>query len=146
MADRVFAGAFLVIALLYTYIAFTIIKAPFQYDPLGPESWPRIIGLAACLCALYLILRPDVEKLSTSLSTVGRLALVVVLLLAYARLYEPLGFLVATWVFAAVFGWRLGATPGRAIAFGGVTGVVGYFVCTRLLELNLPAGLLNHIL
>ncbi|WP_067333881.1 tripartite tricarboxylate transporter TctB family protein [Stappia indica] len=146
MADRVFAGAILVIALLYTYIAFTVIKAPFQYDPLGPESWPKLLGIVASLCAIYLIARPDVARLKADLGTLGRLALVVVMLLAYGRLFEPLGFLVSTWVFCTAFGIMLGATPLKAFAFGAVTGTVGYFACTRLLELNLPAGLLNHIL
>ena len=39
MADRIFAGLLLLVTLAYGFIAFTIIKAPFQYDPLGPESW-----------------------------------------------------------------------------------------------------------
>jgi putative tricarboxylic transport membrane protein len=140
MADRLFAGAILLVALAYTIVAFTIIKAPFQYDPLGPESWPRILGIVASLCAIYLIARPDVARLGASGKTVGRLALVVVMLMAYGRLYEPAGFLLSTWLFCAVFAWMLGAAVPRAIAFGAATGIIGYFVCTRLLELNLPAG------
>lgn len=145
MADRLFAGALLVIALAYTFIAFTVIKAPFQYDPLGPESWPRILGILASLCALQLVLRPDVERLGATTKTVARLALVVAMLLVYGRLFEPLGFILSTWLFCAVLATMLGAAPLRAVLFGGATGIVGYFVCTRLLELNLPAGLTGFL-
>ncbi|WP_040664955.1 tripartite tricarboxylate transporter TctB family protein [Nitratireductor aquibiodomus] len=146
MADRIFAAAILAIALAYTIIAFTIIRAPFQYDPLGPESWPQILGVLACLCCLWLIVRPDVAKLDTKTSTLGRLAIVVLMLFAYAWLYQPLGFVIATWVFAAAFSLLLGATIVRALIFGAATGIVGYFVCTILLELNLPDGLLKSLL
>lgn len=141
MADRVFAGAILVIALLYTYIAFTVIEAPFQYDPLGPESWPRILGILAMACALYLVIRPDVAQLGTSTKTLGRLAVVVVLLFAYGYLFERLGFILSTWLFCATLAWMLGAAPLRAVLFGAAAGIVGFFVCTKLLELNLPVGL-----
>lgn len=146
MADRIFAGAMLAIALAYTIIAFAIIKAPFQYDPLGPESWPRMLGIVAGLCCLYLLVRPDLSRFDVSVPTLGRLAAVVVLLFAYAWLYQPAGFVVATWAFAAVFATMLGATPLKAFLFGGATGIVGYFVCTVLLELNLPAGIIEPLL
>lgn len=146
MADRVFAGVTLIIALAYTIVAFTVIKAPFQYDPLGPETWPRILGVLATLCCLYLLVRPDIARFSADAPTLLRLGAVAVLLLAYGRLYEPAGFLVSSWAFATVLACMLGARLPRAILFGAVTGTVGYFVCTRLLELNLPAGIIEPLL
>lgn len=146
MADRIFAGAILLIAFAYTIIAFTVIGAPFQYDPLGPETWPRLLGGAACLSCIYLIAKPDIARLDIRLATLGRLAVVVTLLFAYAWLYQPLGFVISTWVFAAVFAAMLGAAPPRAVLFGAATGIVGYFLCTVLLELNLPGGLLESLL
>lgn len=143
MADRIFAGVLLLLALGYTIIAFVAIKAPFQYDPVGPEGWPRLLGVTALVCAGYLVLHPTVASLEVTRSTAGRLALVVVLLLAYAAAFEPLGFIVSTWLFCAVLAAILGASPARAFAFGAASGVLGYLVFTFLLGLNLPSGLLK---
>ncbi|MEM8823868.1 MAG: tripartite tricarboxylate transporter TctB family protein [Pseudomonadota bacterium] len=142
MADRIFAGALLLVIVGYAFIAFTIIQAPFQYDPLGPETWPQILGVLAGLCCLFILARPDVNRFPATLRTVWRLAAVIVLLSAYAWAFERLGFILATTAFCTLFAAFLGARWPFAAAFGTVTGVVGYFLCTRLLELNLPEGML----
>ncbi|RAI03230.1 tripartite tricarboxylate transporter TctB family protein [Acuticoccus sediminis] len=140
MVDRLFAGVLFLVALGYTYIAFTAIKAPFQYDPLGPESWPQLLGIVALLCSGYLFARPEVASFGLKLPTWGRLAILVVLLFGYAELFRPAGFIVATFAFCSLLSLMLGARILPALGFGAATGVVGFFLCTRVLELNLPAG------
>lgn len=143
MADRTFAGVLLLAAIGYTIIAFTAIQAPFQYDPLGPESWPRILGLVAIPCALFIIARPDVVALGVPVRTWGRLGALVLMLLIYAYLFQPLGFVIATFAFCAALSLMLGARVLPALAFSFGIGVFGYLLCTKLLELNLPAGVLT---
>lgn len=143
MADRIFAGILLLVAIGYTIIAFTVIKAPFQYDPLGPESWPRILGIVALPCILFILARPDVSTLGVPAKTWGRLAALVVMLWAYAFLFQPLGFILATFAFCMALSLMLGARLVSALVFSGAIGVLGYFVCTKLLEINLPAGVLT---
>ena len=145
MANRFFAGAILIVALCYRVIAFTLNKAPFQYDPLGPETWPRLVGIATMLCSGVLLLRPDAKVFDVPMHTFHRLVLLIVLLFAYAALFQPLGFIMATLLFCAGLGLMLGARPGPALLFGLATGVVGYFVCFRRLKLNLPGGLLGQV-
>lgn len=146
MADRIFAGLLLLVAIGYTIIAFTIIRAPFQYDPLGPESWPRLLGLASIACCIFVLLRPDVENLGIGRATVLRLLALVTMLLGYAWLFQPLGFIFSTWLFCIALSLMLGAKPLAAGAFGAAAGVIGYLVCTILLDLNLPAGILKSVL
>lgn len=146
MADRIFAGMLLVIATIYTVMAFTVIKAPFQYDPLGPESWPRLIGIGAIICCALILLRPVNATLNASMTTIGRLVALVAMLSAYAWAYQPLGFVLSTWAFCFALSMMLGAGLKAAVAFGAVAGIVGYAVCTLLLDLNLPAGLLDFVL
>lgn len=143
MADRIFAGVLLVVAIGYTIIAFTVIRAPFQYDPLGPESWPRILGLVAIPCILFILARPDVASLGLPAKTWGRLAALIVMLCVYSYLFQPLGFIIATFAFCMALSLMLGAKLLPALAFSAGIGVLGYFVCTKLLELNLPAGVLT---
>lgn len=140
MADRIFGCIALAIAIIYGFIAFTIIRAPFQYDPLGPETWPRILSVVAGLCCLYVIIRPDKGKFKLLGNTLVRILVIVVLLTGYAYLFEPLGFIVATALFCAVLSRMLGASNWQAVLFGVVSGVAGYGLCSGLLDLNLPFG------
>lgn len=145
MIDRIFAGTLLLITLAYGFIAFTLIKAPFQYDPIGPEGWPQILAIVAVICLIMLLIRPDVDSLDTDRPTWIKLASASAMLLAYAELYEPLGFIIATALFATLMARLLGATWGRSAAFGTTIGVAGYLVCAGLMGLNLPAGRLPKI-
>ncbi len=146
MADRIFGCIALAIALGYGFIAFTIIEAPFQYDPLGPESWPRILAVAAALCCLYIIIFPDGTRFRVLGTTLARVGLLLVILSAYAYLYEPLGFIVSTTLFCLVLSKILGATFLQAGIFGVASGSFGYLVCAVLLDLNLPEGIVLKLL
>ncbi|CUX83049.1 MAG: TTT-type tricarboxylic acid uptake system permease component TctB [Roseibaca calidilacus] len=143
MADRIFAGLLLLVALGYSVIAFTAIKAPFQYDPVGPEGWPQILGIVAILCTAFIMLRPDIMHFDANAKTLRRIAVLLVLLFAYAAAFQPVGFILATWLFCTTLSIILGARPVRAVGYGAATGIIGYFVCTGLLDLNLPAGILQ---
>lgn len=140
MVDRIFAGVLLVVTLAYAVIAFTAISAPFQYDPLGPESWPRILSLVAMACILVILFKPDTESMGVARKTWFRLAATVVMLGAYAELYEPLGFILATILFGTTLCAMLGAGALRSVIFGVASGVGAYLLCATLLDLNLPEG------
>ncbi|WOI57963.1 tripartite tricarboxylate transporter TctB family protein [Palleronia sp. LCG004] len=140
MADRIFAGVLLVVSLAYAVIAFTAISAPFQYDPLGPESWPRLLAIVAIVCLLIILWKPDTDSLGVTGRTWFRLAATIILLVAYAELYEPLGFIVSTILFGTTMAAMLGAGILRSAAFGLAAGIAGYLLCVMLLDLNLPAG------
>lgn len=140
MADRIFAAVLLAAAIGYAIIAFAVISAPFQYDPLGPESWPQILSVTAILCLACVLWRPDVAGLDITRKVWFRLGAAVALLLAYGRLYEPLGFVLSTAIFGAILARMLGAPGWRAPAFGIAAGVLGWLLCVTLMDLNLPEG------
>ncbi|MCV2867456.1 tripartite tricarboxylate transporter TctB family protein [Defluviimonas sp. WL0002] len=140
MVDRIFAGVLLVVSLAYAVIAFTTIKAPFQYDPLGPESWPQILSLVAIACLLVILWKPDATEMGVARATWFRLGATIVMLLAYAELYEPLGFILSTILFGAALCSMLGAGMARSVTFGVAAGIAGYLLCVTLLDLNLPEG------
>lgn len=146
MSDRIFAAITLAIFLIYGIIAFTIIKAPFQYDPLGPESWPRILSVVAILCSLYIMARPDKVSFGVANQTLVRITIVVALLSAYAYFFEIAGFIIATAVFCSLFSRLFGASTKEAILFGLATGICGHLLCVMLLDLNLPEGILAPLL
>ena len=140
MVDRIFAGVLLIVTLAYAVIAFTAISAPFQYDPLGPESWPQILSLVAIACLLVILWKPDADSMDVTRRTWFRLGATIVLLCAYAELYEPLGFILSTILFGTALCAMLGAGIVRSLVFGVSAGVAGYLLCVTLLDLNLPQG------
>jgi putative tricarboxylic transport membrane protein len=146
MADRILGCIVLAIALTYAFIAFMVIKAPFQYDPLGPETWPQILSVVAAICCLFIIIWPDGRGFKLPQNTLVRISLVVILLVLYAWLYEPLGFIISTALFCGILTMMLGATLIRAAVFGICFGVIGHFLCVKLLALNLPDGVLSKLL
>ena len=145
MADRIFNGLLLIVAVLYAWIAFTAIRAPFQYDPLGPESWPRILGVFAALCALWLVARPDIRSLGVAGGTWARLAALLAMLALYAYAFQPLGFVLSTFGFCLALSLMLGARPLPSVLFAAVTGFLGYVVSVNLLDLNLPPGVFEAL-
>lgn len=146
MADRLFALFALIAGGIYTYVAFAVIKAPFQYDPLGPETWPQVLAIVFLCCSAYILIRPDQIQMVLDRSVSIRLAFLIVMLAGYAELYQPLGFVISTALFCSLFSIMLGANRLHAIAFGCATGIIGYGICALLLGLNLPEGLLAPLL
>lgn len=146
MVDRIFAGVLLIVTLAYAVIAFTAISAPFQYDPLGPESWPQILSIVAVACLLVILWKPDATKMDVTRKAWFRLAATVIMLAAYAELYEPLGFILSTILFGTSLCAMLGAGLVRSLVFGVTAGVAGYLLCVSLLDLNLPDGELIEML
>lgn len=141
MADRVFAFGALALAAFYGFVALGL-KAPFQYDPLGPETWPQLLAVVFALCAAGVLVRPEPEPDWGGAVTLRRLGLSLAALIVYAVLFELLGFIVTTSVYTAGMASWGGVRPLQAVTYGLGLGVLGYFVCTRLLVLNLPAGIL----
>ncbi|MFP7571999.1 tripartite tricarboxylate transporter TctB family protein [Marivita sp. S2033] len=140
MADRIFAGVLFLVTVAYAIIAFVSISAPFQYDPLGPESWPQILSVIALLCLVHILWKPDVDGLEVNRPTIFRLLFMVALMIVYAELYEPVGFIISTILFGALTARMLGATLKHSAVFGLAAGIGGYLLCAILLDLNLPEG------
>ena len=145
MADRLFSAALLLVALGYTWIAFSAIGARIQYDPLGPESWPRILGVLVSVFLVVRLIWPRAAALELPRGTLARLATALALLLAYALLFQPLGFVLATLLFCTAITVLLGGRPTTALIFGASAGIAVYILCVLLLDLNLPAGLLAFL-
>jgi putative tricarboxylic transport membrane protein len=139
MSDRLLGGVMLALALAFVAGAMQI-KSAIVFDALGPKSFPIIIGVLLALASLYPLFRPDPEPdwppPARGLEIVAALGVMI----AYALLLEPLGFVVATALAAAVLSWRLGASLAIA-AIAGVGIAIGIYVVFHLvLGLSLARG------
>lgn len=128
-SDRIFGLVMAVIALAYIASAFQI-QTSFLSDPVGPKTFPVIIGAIGALSAMFLVFRPDPEPQWPAAKTFGALAIAVIVLVLYAYSLRPLGFLLPTAIAAAVLSYQISPRPKYA-AMVGIGLSAGLFIIFR---------------
>ena len=140
MSDRIFTAIFLVVLAGLAWVAWKI-DAPFSYEPIGPKAYPLLLFGLMAACAVWILVKPDAkaewpEGRSLRLKVAGLLGI----LLAWALLFHPLGFIVSTTLASIAIG-RLFDAPWRAnVVAGVVSGVSLYLFFDKLLAVALPSG------
>lgn len=142
--DRWIALIILGIALAYGYAAFFTMDAnlaPFmQRNPVWPSTFPKVLSVLAILTALIILLglekapvaqnKPDIDYRRLGDYNIGQATALLGLMVGYALLLRPAGFLLATAGFLIIGSIILGERrfhimlPVAALA----TGVVWYLV------------------
>ena len=105
-SDRIFGLVMATVALAYIASA-TQIQTSFLSDPVGPKTFPVLIGIVCAICAMFMVLKPDPEPDWPVLRTFGALFFAIVVLVAYAYTLKPLGFLMPTAIAAGVLSLSL---------------------------------------
>jgi putative tricarboxylic transport membrane protein len=140
MYVRLFAVSWLLLCAVLAVLAWGF-QAPFAYDPVGPRAYPLLLLSLMAAGSLWLIYKPGVMEQHLNLQSVKRALLCILALLAYALLFETLGFVIST----ALGTFALGLLfTGRLLpcAISGVLmGVVLYSLFDLLLDVPLPLGL-----
>lgn len=144
MYDRLFGAVWLLLCAGLAVIAWGF-QAPFSYDPVGPRAYPLLLLALMVAGSAWMILRPShIEHLLSRHQSL-RALICVVCLLAYALLFEPLGFIIST----AFAGFALGLLFGgqvRACAIAGaLMGMLLYGLFDLLLDVPLPLGVLSFL-
>jgi putative tricarboxylic transport membrane protein len=139
MGDRLFGGIGIVLAAFFIWQA-TTIQESFIQDPVGPKTFPIIIGLLLGISSLVILLRPDPRPDWPAAGRLAEIAVAVVVLLAYAYALPQVGFLIATAIAAAYLSWRLGTVPLQALAAGIAISIGIYVVFHLILGLSLAKG------
>ncbi|MBA1274983.1 tripartite tricarboxylate transporter TctB family protein [Stutzerimonas azotifigens] len=145
MYVRVFAALWLLACVGLGLIAWGF-QAPFAYDPVGPRAYPLLLILLMACGSLWLLVKPKGEATPAfDWTMASRVALCIAALLAYALLFEPLGFVIST----ALAGFCIGLLfNGRlwACALSGVLlGVLLYALFDYALDVPLPLGVLRFL-
>lgn len=125
-ADRIFGAVVTLVALAFIASA-TQIQTSFLADPVGPRTFPYIIGGVAAICGIVVVLRPDEAPNWPELRTFGTLVFAVTVLVAYAYALKPLGFLLPTAIAAAILSYLI-APRAVPAALAGLGLSVGLFV------------------
>jgi len=135
-SDRIFGLVVAIVALAYIASA-TQIQTSFLSDPVGPKTFPIIIGVVCAISALFMVVKPDPEPDWPVLRTFGALFFAVAVLVAYAYSLKPLGFLMPTAVAAGVLSFQISPRIKTA-ALAGPGLSIGLFILFKyILDLGL---------
>lgn len=140
MYVRLFAAIWLLFCAVLAVVAWGF-QAPFAYDPVGPRAYPLLLLALMAAGSLWLLCKPGLFEQTLNTRAALRATLCVLTLLAYALMFETLGFIVSTALAAFALGLLF---TGRLIpcAISAVLmGVLLYGLFDYLLDVPLPLGL-----
>jgi putative tricarboxylic transport membrane protein len=143
LGDRILGLGLLVLAVAYGWTAQQWPEPFGGAEGVGPETFPTILSVVLVAGSLYLMVKPDPDAQWPLGKTALELVVSLVVLVIYAMLLEPLGFVIATTLAVGTLSWRMGALPARAFLTGLVSAVVVFVLFNYGLDLSLPAGLLE---
>ena len=116
-SDRIFGLVAVIAALAYVASALQL-QTSFLSDPIGSKTFPILIGVVAILCGLTMMFRPDPDPDWPAARTFGALLIAVLVLIAYAYLLKPWGFLIPTALAAGILSYQISPRPLPAVLSG----------------------------
>lgn len=117
MSDRILGLVVLLVSIGYIVSAASI-QTGFMVDPVGPKTFPRVVGGIAALCAVLIFLKPDAGPSWPEGRTWLSLGVALVTLIGYAYSLKPLGFLIPTALAAGVLSYQIRPRTLPAILTG----------------------------
>jgi len=143
LGDRILGLGLLVLAVAYGWVAQQWPEPFGGAETVGPETFPTILSVVLVVGSLYLMVKPDPDAQWPVGKSAMELVVSLVVLVAYALLLEPLGFVIATTMAVGTLSWRMGANPKPAFMTGLLSAIVVFVLFNYGLSLSLPAGLLE---
>jgi putative tricarboxylic transport membrane protein len=147
MSDRILGAVCVVVASGMAWAAQGY-AAAISYEPVGPRAFPLLLSGLMALAGLWLVFKPGVGK-STAVFDAGnftRIGISALSIMAYAALFQTLGFIVATALIALPVGMAFGGRWKQTLLGGLGLGVALFFLFDKLLDVVLPAGVLSFLL
>lgn len=148
MGDRILGLLSLVLAAAMAWAAHSY-AADISYEPVGPRAFPTLLAAVLALTGLWLALRPSRTPAGDGTAQLGvwwPLALTVAAMLAYALLFQWLGFVLVTALMALPVGRSFGGRPLPLLATGLGLGLGLFFLFDKVFDVILPTGVLAFVL
>lgn len=105
-SDRIL-GLVVVLGALAFFAGALQIETSFLSDPLGPRTFPMIVAAVGLLSGLIILWRPDESPEWPTGANLAHMAIAFVVLVAYAYMLAPFGFLLATALTAGVISYQI---------------------------------------
>lgn len=142
MNDRILGLGAMLFAVFMIWKAVGLV-APFSYEPLGPRIFPLLVASLIALCGLWLCIKNTYQAEPISRAAKLRIALMFVCILAYALIFQWLGFVIATTLMTMIVGRLFGGTWGTCLIAGVILSISFFLLFDRVMDVVLPTGLLG---
>ena len=145
--QRAFAAVLLLACAALAIMAWPY-QAAFSYEPVGPRAYPLLLLVLLGLAALYMLIRPATIVHSEDEPQLDRqgmlkIAACIGLLLLFAGLFEPLGFILSSILIGVPMARLYGGRWVPALVVIPLTTFALYVLFDRLMDVPLPLGLLS---
>ncbi|KTB80869.1 tripartite tricarboxylate transporter TctB family protein [Pseudomonas syringae] len=145
--QRIFAAILLLACAGLALMAWPY-QAPFSYEPVGPRAFPLLMLGLMSAGLLYLLIRPAAivhteEEPALDRPTLIKIGACIVLLLIFAGLFEPLGFILSSILIGIPMARLYGGRWLPSIVVVILMSVGLYLLFDKAMDVPLPLGLLS---
>ncbi|PBP66944.1 hypothetical protein CCL21_18975 [Pseudomonas syringae] len=145
--QRIFAGVLLLACIGLALMAWPY-QAPFSYEPVGPRAFPLLMLGLMGVALLYLLIRPTPivhtkEDPELDRETLIKIGVCIVLLLVFAGLFEPLGFILSSILIGIPMARLYGGRWLPSVVVVILMSVGLYLLFDKAMDVPLPLGLLS---
>ncbi|MBP5948912.1 MULTISPECIES: tripartite tricarboxylate transporter TctB family protein [Pseudomonas] len=147
LLQRIFASVLLLACVGLALMAWPY-QAAFSYEPVGPRAFPLLmLGLMGA-ALLYMVFRPTPiehteDEPPLDRQTLTKISICVVLLLVFAGLFEPLGFILSSMLIGIPMARLYGGRWMPSVVVTTLMAIGLYLLFDRVMDVPLPLGLLD---
>ena len=147
LLQRIFASVLLLVCVGLARMAWPY-QAAFSYEPVGPRAFPLLmLGLMGA-ALLYMVFRPTPiehteDEPPLDRQTLTKISICVVLLLVFAGLFEPLGFILSSMLIGIPMARLYGGRWMPSVVVTTLMAIGLYLLFDRVMDVPLPLGLLD---
>lgn len=147
LIQRIFAAFLLLVCAGLALMAWPY-QAPFSYEPVGPRAFPLLMLGLMGLALVYMLLRPTPivhteEDPKLDRETIIKITACVVLLLIFAGLFEPLGFILSSILIGIPMARLYGGRWLPSVIVVILMSIGLYLLFDKAMDVPLPLGLLD---
>ncbi|MCQ9392486.1 tripartite tricarboxylate transporter TctB family protein [Pseudomonas viridiflava] len=145
--QRVFAGVLLLVCIGLALMAWPY-QAPFSYEPVGPRAFPLLMLGLMGVALLYMLIRPtpivhSEDEPPLDRETLVKIGICIALLLVFAGLFEPLGFILSSILIGIPMARLYDGRWVPSVLVVILMSVGLYLLFDKAMDVPLPLGLLS---
>ena len=141
IADRKYAIVMLVLSIIYCAAALSL---DADFNPVNEKFYPFVLSVLMIVSSIGLFIWPSPHTTSWPKGrNVLKIGITFCAILVYCFVLQKIGFIISASVLMGICMWVFEAERKWIAPVSIVTAISFYIVFDRVLELNLPAGLLN---
>jgi putative tricarboxylic transport membrane protein len=147
VVQRIFSLVLLLVCIGLAMMAWPY-QAPFSYEPVGPRAFPLLMLGLMGISLLYMTIRPtpivhSEEEPALDRPTLIKIGICTVLLLVFAGLFEPLGFVLSSILIGIPMARLYGGRWLPSVVIITFMSIALYVLFDKVMDVPLPLGLLD---